>query len=849
MAEKITFRDGSVYEGEINSRGEPEGPGIKTFPNGRVLEGLWENGDIKGDAVLRYNDKAYYEGQLDGTVRSGEGTMHYENDFLFSGTWEDDQRVYGTLIFPNGQGTITGNYVGDRMNGMQTVQLSDGHRIIANWRDNKFDGGSGIIRCPDGVEYEGDITEEGGWRPSGKGIMTDAKGTRYEGQWNGFSRTGVYKVKFRDGRVVTAEYNHDMLIRVLSMGNDPQQTAVVPAGGTGETYVPAPKVEHLAEETPAPLPEEETQAELEKAPVSIQAPEEGVLKVPHDDRDDSYSPEIQELFQGIIGMHEVKQTLDSIFKRFKVDALRKERLGLEAGTRGVNFVICGNPGTGKSTVARIIGRMLYQTGILPKDTFIETDRAGLVGAHVGQTEENVRRVLDSAAGGTLFVDEAYELFEEDAPIDFGHIALDTLVKDMEDHRGEYCVIFAGYKAPMDNMLQKANQGLSSRFDYRLNISDYSLEDLLSILVSMATKQNFYIEESAREVILREFGKQKVDDKFDNGRCARRLLDRAIERQAERLSKDMESITDEDLWMLRSSDFGTLAIDEETLQDSLDKLDALIGLDSIKKEVRVMTDLMTVWNESRKRGLSTADQGNTMNLVFTGNPGTGKTTVARLIGEIYYHIGLLKRADTFVECTRADLIGEHMGETAQRVREKVQSALGGILFIDEAYALVSDDQDSYGKEAVATLVAEIENHRDNLAVILAGYTDEMEDFLATNPGLNSRFPKKMEFPDYTEEELTEMFKYNMKKRGYILQAGDELLFDWICEESQVPDFGNGRGVRNLCDRVIERQSARIAASEDLSALSDEDIITITEEDIIPKDLREETEKTEETEEEA
>ena len=836
MAEKITFRDGSYYEGATNSRGEPEGLGKKTFTNGRTLEGLWENGEIKGDAVLRYNDKAYYEGRLEGTVRSGEGTMHYENGFLFTGTWENDQRIYGKLVFPDGQGTITGNYIGDRMNGMQTVELRDGNRIIANWKDNRFDGGSGIIRCPDGVEYEGDITEEGGWRPCGKGVLTDAKGTRYEGYWDGFSRTGVYKVKFKDGRVVTAEYNHNMLIRVLSMGNAPEEAVMASSGGTGETYVPAPRTEHLAEE--APKQEAKPAEEPEKPAVTIEAPEEGVLKVPHDDRDDEYSPEIQELFQGMIGMHEVKQTLDSIFKRFKVDALRKERLGLESGARGVNFIICGNPGTGKSTVARIIGRMLYQTGILPKDTFIETDRSGLVGAHVGQTEENVRKILDAAAGGTLFVDEAYELFEEDAPIDFGHIALDTLVKDMEDHRGEYCVIFAGYKGPMDNMLQKANQGLTSRFDYRLNIADYSLEDLLNILVSMATKQSFYIEESAREVILREFGKQKVDDRFDNGRCARRLLDKAIERQAERLSKDMESIKDEDLWMLKSSDFGTLAIDEETLQDSLDKLDALIGLDSIKKEVRVMTDLMTVWNESRKRGLSTADQGNTMNLVFTGNPGTGKTTVARLIGEIYYHIGLLKRADTFVECTRADLIGEHMGETAQRVREKVQSALGGILFIDESYALVSDDQDSYGKEAVATLVAEIENHRDNLAVILAGYTDEMEEFLATNPGLNSRFPKKMEFPDYTLDELTAMFRFNMKKRGYILQAGDELLTEWIGDEMQRPDFGNGRGVRNLCDRVIERQSARIASSEDMSALSDEDIITVTEEDILPRDQQKE-----------
>ena len=294
---------------------------------------------------------------------------------------------------------------------------------------------------------------------------------------------------------------------------------------------------------------------------------------------------------------------------------------------------------------------------------------------------------------------------------------------------------------------------------------------------------------------------------------------------------MESVRDEDLWTLLPEDFGTLSIDEETLQDSLKKLDELIGLDSIKKEVRVMTDLMTVWNESRKRGLSTADSGYTMNLVFTGNPGTGKTTVARLIGEIYYHIGLLKKPDTFVECTRADLIGEHMGETAPKVREKVESALGGILFIDEAYSLVSDDQDSYGKEAVATLVSEIENHRENLAVILAGYTDEMEDFLSTNPGLNSRFPKRLEFPDYTPEELTAMFRYNMKKRGYILDLDEETLSGWIAIESRDEDFGNGRGVRNLCDRTIEKQSARIASSEDMSALSDEDLITITDADIL------------------
>ena len=823
MEKRYTFKDGSVFEGPLGPNGLPEGIGIRRWDSGRSLEGSWKNGVLSGPGVLRYNDNAYYEGSLNDTVRQGDGVMHYENGYIFSGTWDNDRRVYGTLAFPDGVTSITGNYRDDRMNGMQTVQLRNGYRIIANWADNRFDGGSGIIRCPDGVEYEGDITDEDSWRPQGRGILTDARGTRYEGEWDGFTRTGIYKVRFRDGRVVTAEYNHDLLIRVISMGNDPVPVAVNADGSNEDARLPEPETEHL---TDAPAPAEET-AEKPR----IEAPEEGVLRVAEDPLDSSYSPEIQELFGDIIGMHEIKRTLDSIFKRFKVDALRRERLGIEASKRGVNFIICGNPGTGKSTVARIIGKMLFRTGILPSDTFIETDRSGLVGAHIGQTEDNVKKILESARGGTLFIDEAYELFEEDASVDFGHIALDALLKDMEDHRGEYCLIFAGYRGRMDDMIQKANQGLAGRFDYRLNIADYSMEDLLNILVSMAAKQNYYIREEAREIILREFSKQKVDDRFDNGRCSRRILDRAIERQAERLSANMEEIRDEDLWTLLPEDFGTLSIDEETLQDSLSKLDALIGLSSVKKEVRTMTDLMTVWNESRKRGLSTADSGYTMNLVFTGNPGTGKTTVARLIGEIYYHIGLLKRADTFVECTRADLIGEHMGETAPKVKEKVQSALGGILFIDEAYSLVSDEQDSYGREAVATLVSEIENHRDNLAVILAGYTDEMEEFLSTNPGLNSRFPKRLEFPDYTAEELTEMFRYNMKKRGYILDVDEETLAGWIGIESQKPDFGNGRGVRNLCDRTIERQSARIASSEDMASLTDEELITITDSDIL------------------
>jgi len=274
---------------------------------------------------------------------------------------------------------------------------------------------------------------------------------------------------------------------------------------------------------------------------------------------DEYARELKPYFKGIIGMDSVKDQLDRMYKRFKIDAMRKAQLGLNSAKQGYYFIITGNPGTGKTTVARIIGKMLKDLGILEGDVFVEVDRSKLVGQYIGQTAIQTSEVIQSARGGTLFIDEAYSLFKKDDEKDFGAEAIDTLLKDMEDHRGEYCCILAGYEDRMDEMIKNANPGLASRFDHKINIGDYSSEELLDVLVTMAEDKYFFIKKEAKPVILELFDKERAKPTFANARFARKILDEAIEAQALRLSDLLDerkggSLNADELQTLEASDF-------------------------------------------------------------------------------------------------------------------------------------------------------------------------------------------------------------------------------------------------------------------------------------------------------
>ena len=269
--------------------------------------------------------------------------------------------------------------------------------------------------------------------------------------------------------------------------------------------------------------------------------------------------------------------------------------------------------------------------------------------------------------------------------------------------------------------------------------------------------------------------------------------------------------------------------EKTLEELVAELDSLVGLTGVKEEVHTLINLIKVRKLREAHELKVMDMS--FHMVFTGNPGTGKTTVARLVAKIYRKLGFLSQGQ-LIETDRSGLVAGYVGQTAGKVTEVVNSALGGILFIDEAYALARKGMENdFGKEAIDTLVKLMEDHRDDLVVIVAGYTKEMHDFLTSNPGLISRFNKYIDFPDYTDDELMAILAMNCKKQGYAPTEGAAREVRRMLESMSLADrmdFGNARGMRNVLEKLVSAQANRLAAVE--SEVTREQLMEITEEDV-------------------
>ena len=268
-------------------------------------------------------------------------------------------------------------------------------------------------------------------------------------------------------------------------------------------------------------------------------------------------------------------------------------------------------------------------------------------------------------------------------------------------------------------------------------------------------------------------------------------------------------------------------DEKTLEELLEELNGLVGLDKVKADVRSLMNFIKVANMRKRKGLKVPTIS--YHLVFTGNPGTGKTTIARLVAQIYYKMGLLTKGQ-LVETDRSALVAGYLGQTAIKTQKVIQEALGGVLFIDEAYALAGEGEDSYGKEAIETLLKGMEDHRDDLVVIVAGYDELMHKFIDSNPGLRSRFNKFFQFPDYTGDELVKIFERFCDNNGYaISNEVTSMLTARFTKvyETREEHFGNARAVRNVFETAICNQANRIADKENVS---DEELVVLTMADV-------------------
>ena len=533
-----------------------------------------------------------------------------------------------------------------------------------------------------------------------------------------------------------------------------------------------------------------------------------------------------------IGMDEVKKAVKEIAFTVHNNIERAQRGLGEQEKVGIHIVLTGNPGTGKTTIARKLGEILESIGYLDSGHVVEVERSKMVSPYQGETPKVVDALCDKAMGGILFVDEAYTL----APLSAGGErdqqgaqALEQLMKRMEDDRGKFVVIAAGYRTEMENLF-RINPGVRSRFSYFLNIEDYHPDQLFQIMQVFAKEKKYKFSPAAQELTLKMITElyNSRDKDFANGRTMRQLFEKICAKQAERLRNvDISTLSNDQLMLIDVEDIPYEAPKAVDYTECLKKLNGMVGLAGVKKEI---SNLAAFLNLQIRRGETNTFQGK--HYVFTGNPGTGKTTVARIMADVFRTLGILSRGQ-LIEADRSKLVAGFAGQTAIKTNQLIDSAMGGVLFIDEAYTLKSNDQDSFGSEAIDTLLKRLEDDRGKFICIVAGYTDNMHDFIDSNPGLKSRFTQTIHFDDYTPDELTEIFINLAKGKNFVVDDETRATIHRQFEQLYLrrdKNFGNAREARRIFDQAVEKQSQRLVSMMGDPNFKDEDMYRITSADL-------------------
>ena len=582
---------------------------------------------------------------------------------------------------------------------------------------------------------------------------------------------------------------------------------------------------------PVYLPEKGLQVFLEPEPEDVESFEEVLVKL-----------------DALIGLAEVKVKVREHAQYIQFLQLRKEKGFAEKDGINVHSVFSGNPGTGKTTVAKMMGRLYKKMGLLTKGHVHEVDRSDLVGEYIGQTAPKVKDAIEMARGGVLFIDEAYALARspEDSK-DFGREAVEILVRELSNGPGDLAIIVAGYPKEMKTFLD-SNPGLRSRFKLSFDFADYLPQELAQIADYASKEKEVSLAKEAKdlvdEIITEAF--RSRDRAFGNARFVHDLVDKAKIQLGLRLmampnvrNLSAEALTVvlredvEKVQVFRKKALPNIPVDEKLLDTTLHELDSLIGMQAIKRDIRELVDLVRFYRESGRDVLGRFY----LHTVFVGNPGTGKTTVARILTKIYKALGVLERGHT-VETDRQGLVAGFVGQTAIKTAERIEESIGGVLFIDEAYALNAaasrGTQGDFGDEAIQTLLKRMEDRRGEFFVFVAGYPENMDNFLKANPGLASRFDKVLRFEDYAPEELLEIALYMFRQEKYqVEEEAREHLGKYMAFLHQFRDkyFGNARTVRQVVMEAIKNQNLRASAAKitdepELHTLKLDDVASFT-----------------------
>jgi len=450
-----------------------------------------------------------------------------------------------------------------------------------------------------------------------------------------------------------------------------------------------------------------------------------------------------------------------------------------------HIALLGSSGTGKTTLARLIARVLKEEGILEKGHLVESARKDFVGQYVGETSAKTNQLVQRSLGGILFIDEAYDLItgENDS---YGKEALSQLVGHLSNYAGQFMVIFAGYKDETLKMLSD-NAGISRRVELWY-IEDYDEKELTEIMHFHLNKLDIKVDPSVFDnagnycyhVLLNQ-SKFSINNHFGNAGVITNIIDHAVKKCRRDRSKAlmMHHFEDQDYF--------------QQVNRGISQLDGFIGLESTKKELRTLFKRL-----KREKTLTVG------HFVFTGNPGTGKTMVANILAQELCRLKIIKRAKV-VSRSASQLIKGHIGGTEETFQKILNDSLGGVLFIDEAHQLAPQQAGaSYGSNVINTLIPFMESNKDNLCVILAGYPAHMEKLWEYDPGLKGRFNRTIEFEDYSTDELLAIFKQEMdKEKSYSLSfEDDQFLLKAFEELKEKRHFANIRSLKNLIEKLKE-----------------------------------------------